>query len=189
MSSHPKAAEQLRALQKTLANLEPQLPALEKIAHIVVHALARGHTIFSCGNGGSAADALHLAEELVGRYRKNRRALPAICLNADPTALTCIANDFGFVRIFSRQLEGLAQKNDVLVCFSTSGNSPNVLEALKTARKLGVISVAFLGKGGGKAAKLAAHKVIAPSDDTARAQEVHTFCLHAILEAVDRHFR
>jgi D-sedoheptulose 7-phosphate isomerase len=171
---------------ETLQSLTAQQDAFEKIAATAIATLKSGGKILTCGNGGSAADALHLAEELVGRYKGNRRPLPAISLNADPTLLTCIANDFGFDEVFARQVEGLAGKNDLLVCFSTSGNSANVLRALETAKLVGVKSVALLGKGGGKAKGKSDHELIVASDDTARIQEAHTLLLHALLETIER---
>src|SRR5438876_2487544 len=131
--------------------LVAQQAVFERIAAVAVQTLRAGGKILSCGNGGSAADAMHLAEELIGRYRSNRRSLPGVCLTADATALTCIANDFGFDEVFARQVEGLGAKGDLLVCFSTSGNSPNILRALDVARPRSVRTVALLGKDGGQA--------------------------------------
>ncbi len=161
-------------------------PAIDQITLRVTDALLAGQTLFTAGNGGSAADALHLAEELIGRYRSNRRPLPAICLNADIGALTCIANDFGYDEIFARQLAALGRPGDVLVVFSTSGHSANILNALRVARSKGVISVGLLGKDGGAARDLADHAIIVPSANTARIQEVHTLILHAICEQVEQ---
>ena len=160
----------------------------EKLAAAAVATLRAGGKILSCGNGGSAADALHLAEELTGRYRGNRRSLAGLCLNADSTALTCIGNDFGFDVIFSRQIEGLAAKGDLLVCFSTSGNSPNILNALDAAKRLGVKTAVLLGKGGGKAKGRADFEIIVASNDSGRVQEAHTVVLHALLEIIEREF-
>src|ERR1041384_8225622 len=171
---------------QTMQSLLAQQELFERIAAAVVGALNSGGKILTCGNGGSAADALHMAEELVGRYNRNRRSLPAVCLNADPTLLTCIANDYGFDEVFARQIEGLGGKNDVLGCFSSSGNSPNVVRALEAARKQGVRSVALLGKGGGKAKGQADLEMIVASADTARIQEAHTLLLHAMLERVEQ---
>ncbi|MGB9739163.1 MAG: phosphoheptose isomerase [Chloroflexus aggregans] len=161
-------------------------PAIDEITALAADALLAGHTLYTAGNGGSAADALHLAEELIGRYRHNRRPLPAICLNADIGALTCIANDFGYDEIFARQLAALGKAGDVLVVFSTSGNSANILNVLQVARTKGVISIALLGKDGGTARTLADHALVVPSYNTARIQEVHTLILHAICEAVEQ---
>ena len=177
--------KQLDELSAVLRAFAPQAARVDAVVELVAGALLAGRTLFTCGNGGSAADALHLAEELVGRYRANRRPLPAVCLNADVGALTCIANDFGYDAVFARQLTALARPGDTLVAFSTSGNSPNVLNALRAARERGVISVALLGKDGGAAAPLADHTIIVPSTNNARIQEVHGLLLHAICEAVE----
>jgi D-sedoheptulose 7-phosphate isomerase len=173
---------------QTFDKLVSQSDQFERIAGAIVQALRAGGKILTCGNGGSAADALHLAEELVGRFKRNRRSLPAICLNADATVLTCIANDFGYEEIFARQVEALAGKDDVLVCFTTSGNSSNILRALETAQNREVKSVALLGRDGGKAKGRATWELIVPSTDTARIQEAHTLLLHAILERVEQAF-
>ena len=150
-------------------------------------ALKRGNTIFWCGNGGSAAESSHLAVELIGRFRNNRRPLPSISLNADTSAITCIANDFGYDEIFARQLEGLAKVGDVLVVLSTSGNSENILRALRKAKEIGVVTIALLGKGGGRALDLADHSIVIDSTETARIQEIHlllghTFCEYAEMD-------
>jgi D-sedoheptulose 7-phosphate isomerase len=150
-------------------------------------ALTQGKTIFWCGNGGSASESSHLAVELIGRFKNNRRPLPSVSLNSDTSAITCIANDFGYDEIFSRQLEGLAKPGDVLVVLSTSGKSENILRALRKSKDLGVISIALLGKGGGPAANLANHSIIIESSETARIQELHllighTFCEFAEME-------
>ena len=163
--------------------------ALESVVHqagdAILTALRRGHKLLTCGNGGSAADALHLAEELVGRYQAERRGLPAICFSADVTALTCIGNDYGYEATFSRQVEALGKSGDVLVGFSTSGNSPNVLAAFRLAKKLGITTIFLGGKDGGAAAGLCDFEIIVPSATTARIQEVHTVILHQWLEAID----
>jgi D-sedoheptulose 7-phosphate isomerase len=171
---------------RTLQALTAQEDAFLRIAAAVVASLKSGGKLLTCGNGGSAADAMHLAEELVGRYKNNRRSLPAISLNADATLLTCIGNDFSFDEVFSRQVEGLANKNDLLICFSTSGNSPNILRALDAAKAKGVKSVALLGKGGGKAAGKADLEIVVASTDGGRVQEAHTLILHALLEVIER---
>jgi D-sedoheptulose 7-phosphate isomerase len=150
-------------------------------------ALKKGNTIFWCGNGGSAAESSHLAVELIGRFKNNRRPLPSISLNSDTSAITCIANDFGYDEIFARQLEGLAKQGDLLVVLSTSGKSENILRVLRKAKELGVTSIALLGKGGGEAANLANHTIIIESSETARIQEIHllighTFCEFAEME-------
>jgi D-sedoheptulose 7-phosphate isomerase len=170
---------------QTLQTLVKQEAVFEKIAAAMVTALRSSGKILTCGNGGSAADALHLAEELVGRYRRERPSWAAVCLNADPTLLTCIGNDYGFDAVFSRQVEGLAEKNDLLICFTTSGNSVNILRALEAAKARGVKSVVLLGKGGGPAKGKADIELIVEGTDTARIQEAHDFLLHALLERVE----
>jgi len=161
------------------------ISGIEQASAWVVETLRADGAVLACGNGGSAADALHLCEEFTGRYRSNRRSLRAVCLNADPTAMTCIGNDFGFDKIYSRHLEGVGRRGDILFAFSTSGNSPNILEALNAAKKIGIRTVLLSGKDGGKASSLADLSLIVPSSNTARIQEVHGFILHAVLEAVE----
>ena len=124
---------------------------IAKTGSVIIDAIKNGGKLLTCGNGGSAADALHLSEELVGRYHTERRGLPAICLNADVTAITCIGNDYGYDQIFSRQVEALGKPNDVFVGFTTSGNSQNVLSAFVKAREYGIITVLLSGKDGGRA--------------------------------------
>ena len=171
---------------RTLEAMVAQESAFQQVAAAAVAAIKSGGKILTCGNGGSAADAMHLAEELMGRYRANRRPLPAISLNADTTLLTCIGNDYGFDEVFSRQVEGLANKNDLLVCFSTSGDSPNILRAIDAAKSKGVKSVALLGKGGGKARGKADLEIVVANSDSGRVQEAHTLILHALLEIIER---
>ncbi len=182
---HPTFVQSLEELRAVLETARTLAPAVEGAAAAIVAALERGGTLLTCGNGGSAADALHLAEELVGRYSRERRALPAVCLNADPTALTCICNDYGYDQVFSRGVEALGRRGDVLVGFTTSGNSANVLAAFAAARAKGVVTVLVAGKDGGKARGLCDHEIIVPSLNTARIQEVHTLVLHQWLEAID----
>lgn len=182
-SCRDQVTEAVRVVQSLL----DQLDQMEQIVTIVRDALLDGHTVYTCGNGGSATDAIHLAEEFVGRYRSNRRPLPVVCLNTDPGALTCIANDFGYEEVFSRQLAALSRAGDVLVCFSTSGNSPNLLAALEVARERGVISIALLGKDGGQALGRADHALVVNSNESARIQEAHTLILHTICEECEAH--
>lgn len=169
----------------TLNGLRSSLSKVDEAGRLLLDAIQKGRKILTCGNGGSAADALHMAEELSGRYQKDRRALPGICLCADPTAITCIANDYGFDFVFSRQVEALGAPGDVLVTFSTSGNSPSILKAINAAREKKLITIALLGKDGGKAKGMSDLDIIVPSNTTARIQEVHTFILHGWLEQID----
>src|SRR5688572_852540 len=138
-------ARRIDASLAAIASLRGQLDKVAAIAELIVEKLAGGGTIYTAGNGGSAAQALHLAEELIGRYRRDRPPLRAVCLNADPTALTCIGNDFGFDQVFGRQCEALLTPNDVLLVFSTSGKSPNIVQALETARRRQCTTVGLLG--------------------------------------------
>ena len=183
----PKSTFQssIAELQAVLTASEEVGPAVESAGRAIVAALLAGNKLLTCGNGGSAADSLHLSEDLVGRYSVERRALPAVCLNADPTAITCICNDYGYEKVFSRGVEALGKPGDVLVGFSTSGNSTNVIAAFEAAVKRGVTTVLVAGKGGGKARGTCSHEIIVPSDNTARIQEVHTLVLHQWLEAID----
>lgn len=154
----------------------------------IVRALRRGGKVLTAGNGGSAADALHMAEELVGRFMSNRRSLPAICLAGDGTVLTCIGNDFGFDEVFSRQVLGLGGRGDALVLFSTSGTARNLSRALAAARSKGLRTVCFLGRDGGALAGKADCEIVVRGGDTARIQETHQLLLHLVLEMVEKSF-
>jgi D-sedoheptulose 7-phosphate isomerase len=147
--------------------------------------LAEGNTIFWCGNGGSASESSHLATELVGRFKENRISLPSISLNADTTAITCIANDFGYDEIYARQLQGLSKPGDLLLVLSTSGNSVNIVRALEQARISKVHTIALLGKGGGPAKDLAEISILVPGAETARIQEVHLLIGHTLCELAE----
>ena len=184
----PSLKEQLEELRGVVERFESVLPQVDALLPVFSACFLQGSKVLTCGNGGSAADALHMAEELVGRYRGNRKALPAISLVADVTALTCIANDWSYEAVFSRQVEALGKPGDVLVVFSGSGNSANLLRALEKARELGLVTVSLLGKGGGKAKGMADYEVIVPSNNTARVQEIHTWILHVILEHIEAEF-
>jgi D-sedoheptulose 7-phosphate isomerase len=162
-----------------------QLSEFAEISRVVVSAVKSNKTIFWCGNGGSAAESSHLATELIGRFRNNRKPLPSISLNADTGAITCIANDFGYDEIFSRQLQGLAKSGDILIALSTSGQSKNILLALTKAKEIGATSVALLGKNGGEALRLADHSIVVESQETARIQEMHLLIGHTICEYIE----
>lgn len=170
---------------QTLQSLKSHRPVFDQMVAAAVQTLRMGGKILTCGNGGSAAGALHLAEELLGRYRGNRRPLPAVSLNADPTLLTCIGNDFGFDQVFARQVEGLAESRDLLIVLTSSGNSPNIVLALEAARRKGCRSVALLGKDGGAARGKADLELIVAGTETGRIQEAHTLLLHALLESIE----
>jgi D-sedoheptulose 7-phosphate isomerase len=150
--------------------------------------LRRGCKLLICGNGGSAADAQHLAAELSGRYLKERRALAGIALTTDTSALTAIGNDYGFDQVFSRQVEALGRPGDLLIGISTSGNSPNVILAVEAAKGLGMRTLGLLGRDGGKLAGLVDDALVVPSSVTARIQEVHQMIYHFWCEALDARF-
>ena len=170
----------LTALLSSLLNQHEEV--FNQSAVAFAKALEQGKTIFWCGNGGSAAESSHLAVELIGRFKNNRRPLPSISLNSDTSAITCIANDFGYDEIFARQLEGLAKEGDVLVVLSTSGKSENILRALRKAKELDVTTIALLGKGGGEAESLADYPIVINSSETARIQEIHLLIGHTLCE-------
>jgi D-sedoheptulose 7-phosphate isomerase len=159
------------------------------VCRAVIGALKGEGKILTAGNGGSAAEALHMSEELVGRFRTNRRALPSVSLVADPTALTCIGNDFGFDHVFARQVEGLGRKGDVLVLFSTSGRAANLALALEAAKKAGLTSVCILGRDGGALAGRGDFEVVVEGSATERIQEAHQVIVHLVLDAVEQHFQ
>jgi D-sedoheptulose 7-phosphate isomerase len=152
---------------------------------LVCERLAHGGTVYSFGNGGSAADAQHLTGELVGRYQRNRRPLPAVTLSTDASAMTCIANDYSYEDVFSRQVEALARPGDVVVAFTTSGRSRNVIAGLAAARAKGATTLLFAGGDGGPARAHADHALLVPSTRTPRIQEMHTLMLHLISEMID----
>ena len=181
----PSFIDSIAELRAVLQATEALAPQVESASHAILESLKNGGKLLTCGNGGSAADAMHLAEELVGRYHRDRRALPAICLNADPTAITCICNDYGYEKVFSRGIEALGKAGDVLVGFTTSGNSANVLAAFAAAKSLGITTVLLAGRDGGKARGSCDHEIIVPSDSTSRIQEIHTLVLHQWLESID----
>lgn len=162
--------------------------AVERAARMVVGALKAGGKVLVFGNGGSAADAQHLAAEIVGRFRRDRRGLPAVALTTDSSALTAIANDFGFEDVFSRQVEALGRPGDVVVAISTSGMSRNVLAGVDAARRSGIGVVALTGGSGGRLAGAADVAVVAPVEETARIQECHVAVLHALCEVIDAAF-
>lgn len=162
--------------------------AIDRAGEMIVAALKRRNKLLICGNGGSAAEAGHFSTELVGRYARTRRALPAIALSADGSLVTCIGNDFGYEDVFARQIEGLASPGDVVVALTSSGNSANIVAALRAAQRLGLESIALLGRGGGKAKGLATCELIMPGNSGAAAQEAHLFLIHHFCERIDEAF-
>ncbi len=165
--------------------IERNAEKMERAISTIRESLKAGNKILICGNGGSAADAQHFAAELVVRYKKNRKALPAIALTTDTSILTAGGNDFGFETIFERQVEALGNSGDVLIAISTSGNSENVIRAVKKARDMKIRTIGFLGNGGGKLADLVDIALIVPSDNTPRIQECHETIMHTICEEIE----
>jgi len=162
-----------------------QYEVLDKMARAIIQAMKAGRKLLLCGNGGSASDSQHIAAEFVGRFEKTRMSLPAIALTSDIAALTAIGNDFGFEKVFSRQIEGLGKKGDVLVVLSTSGRSPNILDAITQAKQQGILTLGFTGKDGGILKDAVDLCFIAKSHKTTHIQEAHMAALHAICEVVE----
>ncbi|HLD56606.1 MAG TPA: D-sedoheptulose 7-phosphate isomerase [Candidatus Omnitrophota bacterium] len=161
------------------------LRLLEQIADEMAGAFQRGNKILLCGNGGSAADAQHIAAEFIGRFKRERKSLPAIALTTDSSVLTALANDYSYETVFSRQIEGLGARGDVLIAISTSGNSKNVIAAAKKAKELGLTVIGFTGRSGGELKKHTDFNFSVHSDKTPHIQEMHTTALHAVSEAVE----
>jgi D-sedoheptulose 7-phosphate isomerase len=159
---------------------------MQEISRAIIHALHEGNKILLAGNGGSAADAQHIAAEIIGRYKINRPAYAAIALTTDTSALTAIGNDFGFEQVFARQLQGLGRKGDVFIGLTTSGTSPNILAALRTACDLGLVTVGMTGQKGLSLKTLCDHLFVSPSDDTPVIQQIHLTAAHAICDAVEQ---
>ena len=177
----------LRELAETaIRTAEAVADEIERAAEMVRGAVRRGGTLFFCGNGGSAADAQHLATEYVVRFARERRAYPAVALSTDTALLTAAANDLGFEHVFARQVEALAKPGDLLIVHSTSGNSPNVLRAAESARARGVSTLALVARDGGQLRHLVDHCVVVPTGRTDRAQEIHLCIGHLICELVER---
>ena len=175
-----------RVLEETMMGLQH---FIYSAGVIVTEALQRGNKVLLCGNGGSAADAQHIAAELTGRFKIERMPLPGIALTTDTSALTAIGNDYGFDQVFSRQVAALAKEGDVVIGISTSGNSLNVIYALETAKEMGCKAIGLTGKGGGKMNDVCDLNIIVPSDDTARIQEMHILIGHILCQLVDNEYR
>jgi D-sedoheptulose 7-phosphate isomerase len=165
--------------------IDELLPAVDELARLMIETYESGRRVYTFGNGGSAADAQHFAAELVGRYRRERAPLPASALSVDPSVVTCIANDYAFDELFARQVQALARRGDVVIGFTTSGRSPNVVRGLAAAREAGARTVLFSGDGGGDAAAQADHALLVPSTTTARIQELHLLLVHLVIDQVD----
>ena len=178
----------LEDIQLTLQGLmedAPLLSALEKAVDELANAFERGNAAYSCGNGGSMCDALHFAEELTGRFQKNRRPLPARAIS-DPAHLSCVSNDYGHDQVFARYLEAWGRNGDILLAITCSGHSPNVLAALDMARSKGMKTIGLLGKGGGLAKSKVDIPLVVPSRTTHRIQEIHIKLIHILIEGVER---
>lgn len=181
--SFSQSTEELRVVLSAAVALAPQVDAA---GEAIVASLKRGGKLLTCGNGGSAADAQHLAAEFVGRYLVERRPLPALALHANTSALTAIGNDYGYEQVFARPLEALARPGDVLVALSTSGNSPSIVAAARKARDLGLTTIALTGAGGGQMASWASILLAVPSTETPRIQENHILIGHCLCQAVEQ---
>jgi D-sedoheptulose 7-phosphate isomerase len=168
------------------ARVEGLLPSADAIARRLIEVYEGGGRLYAFGNGGSSLDAQHIAEELVGRFKRERRPLPAQSLASDASALTCIANDYSFDEVFERQVRAFVRRGDMVIAFSTSGRSPNVVRGLAAAREAGATTVLFGGGEGGPAAAHADHALLIPSESTARIQELHVFFVHLVIEQVDQ---
>jgi D-sedoheptulose 7-phosphate isomerase len=162
------------------------LDVARKIAAAIIAALRSGNKLLIIGNGGSAADAQHIAAEIVGRYKQDRPGCAALALTTDTSALTSIANDYGFEQVFARQVEGLGKRGDVLLALSTSGKSPNVLAALRLARERGLVTVGFTGTKGENLRAMCDHLLVAPSDDTPVIQQIYLAVAHGICDAIEQ---
>ncbi|MFA5394069.1 MAG: D-sedoheptulose 7-phosphate isomerase [Candidatus Ratteibacteria bacterium] len=180
-----KSVEEALAELRLLSN-QKNTAAIREIAEALIDTIRAGQRIYFCGNGGSAADSQHLAAEFVGRFQLKRRGLSAVSLTTDTSILTSIGNDYGFKSVFSRQLEALAKKNDLLFIFSTSGKSENVIFAARKAKELGLKIVALTGRDGGPLKRLATIALVAPGKNTARIQEAHMLIAHILIETVEK---
>lgn len=192
---HPIVTEEVMAQQMMLGGLPAKREFAETgalyvaiAARAIIDAFKVGCKVMACGNGGSASEAQHLVAELVGRFQSNRRALPAVALTADTSILTAVANDRSFVEVFSRQVEALARSGDVLVAYSTSGNSVNVVAAVHAAKKVHAVTIGMTGRQGGVLADICDIWIAAPTDITATIQECHTMATHALCAIVDEYF-
>jgi D-sedoheptulose 7-phosphate isomerase len=178
--------EELNDHQQLIKKVIDQLvPDIEQACEMIISAIKNGKKVLLAGNGGSAADAQHIAAELSGRFVKDRRALPGIALTTDTSALTAIANDYGYEHVFSRQVEALAQEGDLFIGISTSGNSQGILNAFEAAKKINCHTLGLSGRDGGKMNGLCDLNIVVPSDTTARIQEMHILIGHILCKAVD----
>lgn len=179
-------ADQIAEHQRVINALTAHVALIENMADTIVDCLRRGGTVFTLGNGGSAADAQHIAAELVGRFKQNRKALKAVALSTDTSALTAIANDFGYEQVFARQVEALVKENDVVWALSVSGRSPNVLRALESARKSGAMCIGFTGTAGGPMRERCDLCLMIDHAQSDRVQEAHILAYHMICDHIER---
>ena len=172
---------------KTHENIinETDFSEIDEIISLLLKTVKKNNSIFWAGNGGSAAECQHMSAELIGRFKIDRKPLKSVSLTVDTSTITAISNDFGYDKVFSRQIEGLGTNKDVLIVLSTSGNSENITRVLKSCKKIGIKTIAFLGNNGGKSKYYATHKVIINSKNTARIQELHQILLHYICESIE----
>ena len=175
----------VKAAEEAVGSLRSLADKFEAAAELFTGTLLNGGTVLTAGNGGSAAEAMHMAEELSGRYKGERRPLPGISLCSDGTAMTCICNDYGAGAVFSRQVEAIGRKGDLLVVFSTSGNSGNIIDAVAAAKKKDIRVIALLGRGGGAMRGAADVEIIVNAADSAHIQEAHQVVMHALLERIE----
>ena len=165
--------------------LTPLFPLISDVGNLLRASLQRGGKILLCGNGGSAADSQHIAAEIVGRFKKERKGLPSIALTTDTSILTSVGNDYGYDYIFARQVEALCRPEDILIGLTTSGNSANVVRAIETANEIGATTIGLTGGSGGKLNSLCTHNIVVPSNVTARIQEAHIFIGHCLCEILE----
>ncbi|SNV62662.1 Phosphoheptose isomerase 1 [Veillonella rodentium] len=185
---NPMIAERFSEHLDVFGKTMEQMEIIQDIGTRCKTALENGNKILFCGNGGSAADSQHLAAELIGRFKKERRSLAAVALTTDTSILTSIANDYDYDVVFARQVEGLGRSGDVLIGISTSGNSKNVLKAVEMARSIGMHTIGFTGEGGGKMAELCDITLAVPSKVTARIQEMHILAGHIVCELIEEDY-
>ncbi len=172
--------------KKKLLNDERLLQVIEEVSRVCIEAYEKGNKIMVCGNGGSASDAQHMTGELVGRYKLERAGIPAIALNANATVMTALGNDYDYESIFAKQVAALGKNEDILFVISTSGNSENTVLACEAAKKMGIITVALTGNGGGKLGELCDFVINVPSDNTPRIQEMHILVIHSICGLIEK---
>ncbi len=172
--------------QALVAVRDQLVPAIRGVAQCLIECIDSGRTIFWCGNGGSAADAQHIAAELVGRFERDRRAMSSIALTTDTSILTSVGNDYGFDNVFKRQVEALVRPGDVLVGLSTSGNSTNIVRAIEQANGQGAVTVGLLGRDGGQLKNLCRMSIVVPAQNTARIQEMHGLIGHVLCDLIER---